>query len=284
VADQSIRARLARLAEARRDRRAREVAAAEEARKKLIGPRGERGEPGEPGARGEPGERGPVGRAGADGRDGHTGERGERGPTGRAGAIGAVGPAGKDGLPGPPGPKGDRGPQGRRGDKGDKGDKGDTGERGERGEKGERGERGPPGKVWGGGRAIVAPGGSGDAVLAFGSKTVAATAGPRYLAPWSSDTLAQKIETGIRVPRGGTLRDLRVAHGRPAGNGGAITYTVRVNGWDSALIVAVASSNPLGTDTAHSAIVAAGDVITIRVDKSAIGESPRDVLATLRIS
>lgn len=93
--------------------------------------------------------------------------------------------------------------------------------------------------------------------------------------------MAPTIEIGFRAPRDGTISNLYVRHGTPSGNGGIITYTLRVAGVNTGVAVALASTGSLGQDTVNSASVNAGDLVSIRVTKAGgIGTSPRDVNVT----
>ena len=119
-------------------------------------------------------------------------------------------------------------------------------------------------------------------VLSWGNNSVSATTATRYLTPWYDDGLAQTTAIQFRVPRAGTLQNLRVRHNSPGGNGNDIVYTVRVEGVASALTVTLASDAADGSDLANTVAVAAGDRIDIEVTKAAgVGSSPGDVVATL---
>lgn len=106
------------------------------------------------------------------------------------------------------------------------------------------------------------------AVLSWGNGGVSATVTTRYLTPWSDPTLAQTSPVQYRVPRGGRIRNLRVRHNTPAGNGNPIVYTLRVNGVASALTASVASNVADGSDLVNSVTVVAGDLVDIEVTKA----------------
>jgi hypothetical protein len=119
-------------------------------------------------------------------------------------------------------------------------------------------------------------------VITFGNDSVGASVTTRYLSPWFEDTLAQTVPAQWRIPRAGTLRSLRVHQNGPAGNGGLIVYTVRINGVATALSVSMASTAADGSDLVDSVVVAAGDLIDIEITKAlAIATSPTDVLASM---
>lgn len=125
--------------------------------------------------------------------------------------------------------------------------------------------------------AIALPG----APFLFGNTSVSGTNVTRYLSPGNIDSLAPTTPVQFRVPRAGVLRNLRVRHNTPDGNGLAIVYTVRVNGVDTALSVSIASTTLDGSNLVSTAAVAAGDLIDIKISKAAsIGASPLDVIAT----
>ena len=120
------------------------------------------------------------------------------------------------------------------------------------------------------------------AVLGFGANNLTATTTTRYLFPWFSDNQAETTPTQYRLPRAGTLRNFRVRHNLPAGNGGAIVYTVRIEGVATALTISMASTDSDGSDLVNTVAVAAGARIDIEVTKAAgIGASPINIEASL---
>lgn len=122
-------------------------------------------------------------------------------------------------------------------------------------------------------------------VLQWGNNSVAATTTTRYLTPGYTDSSAQTAVFQFRSPRAGTLRNLRVRHNTPAGNGLAIVYRVRINGVASALTVSLASTSSDVADTTNSAAVAAGDLIDIEVTKAAsVGTSPGEIIAVCEMT
>jgi hypothetical protein len=120
-----------------------------------------------------------------------------------------------------------------------------------------------------------------NAVLGWGAGKIGSSPTTRYLYPWYSDLLAEVGELGFHVPRPGTLRNLRVVHNIPSGNGNNIVYTLRISGSDSVLKVTLPSTSASGSNTTNTVVVAAGDLISIKVTKaSAIGASPRNIAVT----
>lgn len=61
----------------------------------------------------------------------------------------------------------------------------------------------------------------------------------------------------------------------------AITYTIRVNGVATLLLVAILPTAADGSNLATTIAVAAGDLIDIQVTKAAIGASPVGITATM---
>jgi hypothetical protein len=121
--------------------------------------------------------------------------------------------------------------------------------------------------------------------LIFGAGNLSSTTVSRYLFPGYSDSMAQVTAVQFRVARPGTLRNLRVRHNIPGGNGNNIVYTVRKNGAPSAITTTLASTANDGSDLVNTVGVAAGDLIDIIVTKAAgIAGSPRDVTASLEFA
>lgn len=123
------------------------------------------------------------------------------------------------------------------------------------------------------------------ALLHFGNTSVASSTTTRYLAPGYAVSLAPTVVVQYRVPFSGTLKNLRIVHNGPAGNGNPIVYTLRVNAVAQALQVSLFSTASSGVDSTHSVVVAAGDLIDIEVTKAAgVGSSPSDVMASLEMA
>jgi hypothetical protein len=127
------------------------------------------------------------------------------------------------------------------------------------------GDEGPPGVD--GAPGPPGPGGGG-AVLAWGTQTTTTLTGD-FLRAWINATTGLATETPgskILAPRAGILRNAFVIFNQAAGVAATSTFTVRINGADTAIVIAVADPGLTGSDTAHSAVVAAGDAITVRCD------------------
>jgi hypothetical protein len=119
-------------------------------------------------------------------------------------------------------------------------------------------------------------------LLLHGALQIATTTVTRFLWPSYENTLAPTISVQYQIPRTGTIRNLRVSHGIPAGNGNRVVYTLRVNGVATALFVAMASTAAVGSNLVDQIAVVAGDFIEIIVTKGlAIGASPVNITATM---
>jgi hypothetical protein len=87
------------------------------------------------------------------------------------------------------------------------------------------------------------------------------------------------------MPYAGFIRNLRVYSNTVGVTASNITYTVRINGTGSALTCTYANTASDGSDLSNVVAVAAGDLIDIRITKSAGSiTSPIDVLATIEVS
>lgn len=103
--------------------------------------------------------------------------------------------------------------------------------------------------------------------LCMGAQSVGVGTAAVFLAP-GTGLAAAATEIQFVVPRAGTLRNMRIAC--IAGTGVAtVTYTLRRNGANTTLSVAVANTASNGTGSG-SATVAKGDRISVSVAKSAI--------------
>lgn len=127
-----------------------------------------------------------------------------------------------------------------------------------------------------------------DAVKSFitwGDDSIATSTTTRYLTPWFDDGTAETTEASYRVPSAGTAQNLRV-RARVAGTGAAtLTYTLMVNGGASALAVAMSNTVQDGSDLVNTVSLSAGDLISIRVTKSAsLSSSPDDIVASLEVT
>ena len=205
-----------------------------------TGPQGNPGAKGDTGATGPQGNPGAKGDTGATGATGPQGNPGAKGDTGAAGATGPQGPQGDPGVKGDTGPAGAAGPQGPQGDPGAKGDTGSTGP---------QGPAGPPGgpSVISGVVTFVDPSESTGFIGVGGEANVVATA----------DGAASEI------PAAGTLAGFR-GH-LSAAAAGPVVFTLFVNGSATSITCTVAGGASACLDSADTAVLAAGDVIAIRI-------------------
>jgi acyl-coenzyme A thioesterase PaaI-like protein len=119
-------------------------------------------------------------------------------------------------------------------------------------------------------------------LVLFGADSEAATTVTRYLYPAYGTAVANTTAIPFAAPRAGTLRNMRVIHGTPAGNGLSIVYTVRINSVASTLTVSMASTASSGSDLVHTVAVAAGDLIDLEVTKAAsVGTSPGSIVVSM---
>jgi hypothetical protein len=134
-------------------------------------------------------------------------------------------------------------------------------------------------------RPLGQPGAGGS--LFWGNDNVTGTTSTRYLMPGYEDTIAPLV-AGIvqfRVPRAGTLRNLRVRHNGTAGNGNAIVYTIRINNAGTLLLVSMASTAADGSNLANTVVVAGGELIDLEVTKAlSVGTSPGRIEAIVELA
>jgi hypothetical protein len=118
-------------------------------------------------------------------------------------------------------------------------------------------------------------------VLSFGCEQLNIIA-TQYMRAWNSQSTVQNPPfPGIKVPRAGTLKRLRVYVGGTPGPLGTWTYTVMLNTVATLLTVAIA---PAGTDgfVSSDVVVAEGDLLQLRVTQVGEGaQAPADVIAAL---
>jgi hypothetical protein len=129
--------------------------------------------------------------------------------------------------------------------------------------------------------AVWAPSSAGG-VLVFGANDVAATATDRFLFPTYVELQAPTTVREMSATRDGVLRNLFVRC-RIAGTnaGSVITYTVQINGLNSALAVPLDVSILTGSNTADLVSVAAGDRIGVIATKGVINGSPTTIIASM---
>ena len=124
---------------------------------------------------------------------------------------------------------------------------------------------------------------AGSAPLVFGAGDVSNTATTRYLFPSYVDDLAQAQVITWRVPRNGTIKNMRVRIEVPAGTSTtALTFTLQVNAINTALAVTMAANAADGSNLANSVVVSAGDRVSVEISKAAVvtGTRPFDITAS----
>ncbi len=131
----------------------------------------------------------------------------------------------------------------------------------------------------------TAPLRTGRALLSFGADSVGTSPTSRYLFSGYAECIAETSPHFWTSPRAGVLRQLYVRHGVVAGNGNTIIYRVRVNTVATALLVALASTGAVASNTTDTVVLAAGDRVDLQVVKTVnIGASPRNVVATMEVA
>lgn len=107
------------------------------------------------------------------------------------------------------------------------------------------------------------------APLTFSDYTIGTTTTVRYLNPFSRDSGdAHATEEQYEIPRAGTIRNMFVLCGTAGVGAATITYTMRVEGADSILVVVMSNTATEGSDTTNAVVVAKGDKISISAAKS----------------
>lgn len=131
-----------------------------------------------------------------------------------------------------------------------------------------------------------APPAGASAVLVWGNADLGTTQTVRYLTPGYDDILALTETVDFAAPRDGLFSHAYV-HAKTAGTGAEtdLIFTLVINGVDSGVVVTMATTATDGNDLVNNAVVAEGDLIRIRVNKSgAIVSSPDDTLYSIRFS
>lgn len=122
-------------------------------------------------------------------------------------------------------------------------------------------------------------------MLHWGNADVGTTASPRFLHPGYEQVTATTLDVTYEITQDCILDRMRI-RARAGGTTGAqtITYTLRVDGLDTALLVSMPATSQSAQDLVHEAIVPAGSQIAIRVTKpGGISTSPADIMCTVRM-
>lgn len=96
----------------------------------------------------------------------------------------------------------------------------------------------------------------------------------------SYDSPEVNVQTPVAVS--GTFDYFRVKCQSAPGTGTTVTWTLRVNGVDTALTVTISGTNKTGTDTTHSVTVNAGDLVNWKITYTGSPSSLTTVSSTCR--
>ena len=124
------------------------------------------------------------------------------------------------------------------------------------------------------------------ALITFGANSVSSTTSDRWLYPSYQNTLAPTIAMYFRLPfkRSGKIRNLRIFHNTPGGNGLNIVYTLQVEAISTLLSVTIPSTSQDGSNLINVASFNPGDRVSLYVQKAAsIGASPLDIIASMEV-
>lgn len=114
---------------------------------------------------------------------------------------------------------------------------------------------------------VNAPGAMGSngvsAPLEWGAQDYGNSTSARFLYAWNNHASGSSTEaqSEIVVPVPGTLRNLRALADAITPT---VVYTIRVNGVDTTITLSLATLATSGLDSAHTAALAQGDVVTLK--------------------
>lgn len=107
----------------------------------------------------------------------------------------------------------------------------------------------------------------GKCMMFFGNQVITNTAVTRYLTPgFMANAGTSPIQ--LAVPFNCTAKNMFVFVGTPAGNGGNITYKLRVNSVGTALLVTIPSTTASGNNVTDTVSLTAGDRIDLECSKA----------------
>lgn len=122
----------------------------------------------------------------------------------------------------------------------------------------------------------------GSPMLQWGNDGITITTTTRYLTPGYGNGNALVTAIQFRVPRAGTIRNLRVHHSIVGAGTNTVAYTLRKNSANQTLTCSVAANASDANDMTNSFAVAAGDLLDVVVTKAAnLGGSPQNITATV---
>ncbi len=224
-----------------------------------LGPLGRTGPTGATGPTGDNPVTGPTGSAGATGITGASGPTGVTGSTGQTGGQGPTGPTGQSGTTGQSGPTGSTaatgstGPVGPTGPSGQTGPTGTTGPASAAGPTGQTGPTGPTGPTGSTGvTGATGTAGSANVVFRFGWRTGGGATGTFFGDPYGTDATTATEQFSLSAANS-TITTLRY-FAATALTTGVLTLTLRVNGVDSSLTLAIAGGSTTGVSTGSVSI------------------------------
>lgn len=116
-------------------------------------------------------------------------------------------------------------------------------------------------------------------MIVFGASSVALVAADflRVGAPFAAALLG---EIGYAFPREMLIGSLAVRH-NGLGGAGTVTYTVRVGGADTALVLVLPAATASGVAESSTIVVPPNTLVSIRCNKAGLAASPTNIVATL---
>lgn len=121
--------------------------------------------------------------------------------------------------------------------------------------------------------------------IAFGCILGSAATAARFLGTGEGMAVENAVEVQVGMPRPGTMRNMYFRCGTGTGvGGGTNTYTIRKNGVDTTLTLALLNTAAAATDLTHSFTFAKADLISCSVTKSVAPGTPQGrILVTVEI-
>ena len=102
-----------------------------------------------------------------------------------------------------------------------------------------------------------------------------------YLTPGIGPSIATEIK--LRVPRGGTLKNMYVRQRVASGAGGRTDiYTARIEGADSAVTCTLDNATE-GEDAANTAVIATGNDLSISLVSNNGADTSEDCIVTIEV-
>jgi hypothetical protein len=231
-----------------------------------AGATGPKGDTGLAGATGGTGATGPAGLTGSTGLTGSSGGTGATGPAGLTGLTGTTGATGPAGIAGSTGGTGATGPAGLTGPIGNTGATGPAGATGLTGLTGGTGATGPAGATGTTGATGPVGPSSGNPILAGGVGFIDPLDTSGYVSLGTSRMVAAtSASIAATIPAPGTFSKLNIHLVHTVGS---VTATVYVNGAATMVTCTVAAAASTCSDATHTAVLAPGDTISVKVDNT----------------